>query len=412
MIAFSCVGKISNIKETEKFKIKDVKRFSSGWTIKTLNFQVNFGNSRINMQIKNGYFSNPDGTIKAKDNYIYTYIKDGENTVSTKIDYQDRLDPELVKDVVFSKKFVLDTNTINRFVVEAIRDKFGAGSVVDPMDMDKYNIYNLNQANNLLEKINDDRKEYIYAGDFIDDVERLLASDLINNHKFRIYGEYEIRYADSKGTFYKAFVPKRIYMVPDDQKDTAEEKMEMQFDFYFNKEGFDSTDYEELNKCFMRGYVKYYDAQYKNDECKGNVYCPITVALVSSERKYIDGMKKKFSGFDNCQYKCMRLTCNYIDGAEKKEITMDDLSEETRSDIECGLLDFEEVKRQFGGSTYGDRITEIRYSKYDVAFGIQETELIDEDFSSPEHDKKEKKADVSGISVEAGNPKDDEIFEI
>ena len=42
---------------------------------------------------------------------------------------------------------------------------------------------------------------------------------------------------------------------------------------------------------------------------------------------------------------------------------MDMLDDETREDIECGLLDWEEVKRELGGKTAGDRVSELRFTE-------------------------------------------------
>ena len=39
------------------------------------------------------------------------------------------------------------------------------------------------------------------------------------------------------------------------------------------------------------------------------------------------------------------------------------LDDETREDIECGLLDFEDVKRELGGRAIGDRISELRFTE-------------------------------------------------
>ena len=39
------------------------------------------------------------------------------------------------------------------------------------------------------------------------------------------------------------------------------------------------------------------------------------------------------------------------------------LDDETREDIECGLLDFESVKRELGGKAVGDRVSELRFAE-------------------------------------------------
>lgn len=411
---FNCVGRIFPIKDGGKLKQNDLKIFDSGWAQKTLNFRVRFGNSSTLMQIKNGYFANKDGTIREKDNVIYTIMK-GENGEyeSSKVNYIDRKDDNIVKNVPSGRKFTIDLCDINRFAVEAIYNKFLNDQDVRQEDMDKYNIYNAEQAKSLLDKISNSRSEYIYAGDFLNQMESLLSNGDISKNKFRIHGDYEIRYSEQKKSFYKTFVPKKIYLIPGEQQDSVEEKMEINMDFYFNKDGFDSTDFEKTGKSYLNGFTRYYDSQFKNDSCKGNVMCPITIVVNSKDPKYVGAMSKKFKDFSNCEYKCMKMNCLYIDGADKKEITLDDLSEETRSDIACGLLDFEDVKRQFGGSVYGEKVTEIRYVGYDASFGVQETDYVEENFDIPSHEmKKEVKNVIDAIpsTVSLTDDDDEDLF--
>jgi translation initiation factor 1 (eIF-1/SUI1) len=412
MLTFNCVGRITPVKETEKLKQKEVKVFPSGWAQKTLNFNVSFGNSRVLMQIRQGYFADSNGAMDVNKNTIYTsaFNKDKE-VEQIKVPMSDRFDTAIVASVPFGKKYSLDMNSINSFLIGNIQKKFQSGSSVKEEDMEKYNIHNSEECEQLIASMKANRKDYIYVGDFLKAVEKILADENIGKYKFKISGEYEYRYSEQKAQFYKTFVPKKIYRVTSDQLDSIEEKMEVNFDFYFNKKGFSDEDYANTGKCEMKGYIRYYDSQYKNDKCKGNVYAPMIVVLKSEDQRYIDAMKRKFTSFDGCDYKRMRLTCNYIDGAEKKEIQLEDLGEDLRSDIECGLISFEDVKKQLGGNVYGDRITEMRYVSYDVSIGAENTELTDLDVCYPEHDHVEEDDDLS-IDVSSAEENEEDIFEI
>lgn len=412
MITFSCVGRITPVKEGEKLKQKEVKVFPSGWAQKTLTFNVHFGTSRVLMQIRQGYFADSNGVMDTNKNVIYTstFNKDKE-LEQVKVPMADRFDKEIVSAVPSGKKYTLDTNNINAFLIGNISKKFKSGSPVKEEDMEKYNIHNDEECDELISSMKANRKDYIYVGDFLKSVEKLLADENIGRYKFRITGEYEYRYSDTKAQFFKTFVPKKIYRIPDDQLDSAEEKMEMNFDFYFNQKGFSDADYKETGKCEMKGYIRYYDNQYKNDRCKGNVYAPMIVILKTEDQRIADAMKRKFTGFDGCDYKRMRLVCNYIDGAERKEITLDDLGDDLRSDVECGLISFEDVKKQLGGNVYGDRITEMRYVSYDAAIGIENTELQDIDVCYPEHDDVKVESDIV-VTNASSEEDDDDIFDI
>ena len=67
-VYFDAVGMIYPIKETEKFKAVEYRRFDSGWAKKVLrfNFRTNTG-SVTNMEISALYRANEDGT-PADDN--------------------------------------------------------------------------------------------------------------------------------------------------------------------------------------------------------------------------------------------------------------------------------------------------------------------------------------------------------
>jgi hypothetical protein len=71
-------------------------------------------------------------------------------------------------------------------------------------------------------------------------------------------------------------------------------------------------------------------------------------------------MKKKLTAEDD-EVKSIGVVVKVIEGAERKEIKLEDLDEDTREDIECGLLDFEEVRKALGGNVVGDRISELRF---------------------------------------------------
>ena len=209
MITFSCVGRITPVKESEKLKQKEVKVFPSGWAQKTLTFNVNFGTSRALMQIRQGYFADSNGVMDANKNVIYTatFNKDKE-LEQVKIPMSDRFNKEIVSAVPSGKKYTLDTNSINTFLIENISKKFKSGSPVKEEDMDKYNIHNEDECDELMSSLKSNRKDYIYVGDFLKSVEKLLADENVGKYKFRITGEYEYRYSDTKAQFFKT---RRVY---------------------------------------------------------------------------------------------------------------------------------------------------------------------------------------------------------
>ena len=159
-------------------------------------------------------------------------------------------------------------------------------------------------------------------------------------------------------------------MAPDD----AELSTKMEMDFFFGEDAFDDSAYEETGKCFINGWISYYDG---NKDVRKNGFKPITITVREDEKK-VKGLRRKFNVEEGI--KTIGLTLKVIEGAERKEITMDDLDEETREDIECGLVNFEEVVKALGGNVFGDRISELRYVELMASKNkVQDTDYTAED---------------------------------
>mgnify|MGYP003491974209 CR=1 FL=1 len=83
--------------------------------------------------------------------------------------------------------------------------------------------------------------------------------------------------------------------------------------------------------------------------------------MKEDDEEKINRLKEKFACDE--KIKEIGLILKVINGAEIVEVTMDMLDEESKADIEHGLLDFEDVKRELGGRVIGERISELRYVK-------------------------------------------------
>ena len=107
----------------------------------------------------------------------------------------------------------------------------------------------------------------------------------------------------------------------------------------------------------VNGWFSYYDSNLKKQGFQND----IVVVIREENEKKRNALKKKFTVDEGI--KQIGLTLSVIEGAEVIELTMDMLDEETREDIECGLLDWETVKKELGGRAIGDRISELRFTE-------------------------------------------------
>ena len=348
---FNFIGKLAIGKETEKFKPIDRREFQSGWTNTTVKFNCISGTNRVMCVAQGGKWTDD------KKNVIKTFSKtttdvDG-NTVKGKnieIAWAKRFDKDQIDLVAGFKKFVVDTGDYRmRYKLQDAVKAFAEGTITDEM-IAEIGVDNIDDAKDALEKSQAKRKEFISEWDFAEYVAKLAGSNKYKDSLFNISGNYEVQYNSEKDSFYTNYHVNRITLASDD----ASPETSMKIDFYFTEDAFNDSAIDETGKATINGWVKYYDSG-----CKANGFKPMVVAVREGEKK-LKALQRKFN-VDGDDVKQIGLNVSVIEGAAMQEITLEDLDDETREDIECGLLDFEDVKKELGGRIAGDRVSEIRF---------------------------------------------------
>lgn len=346
---FNFVGKIALGKDSEKFHPIDRREFNSGWMNTTVKFNCISGTNRILCMTQGGKWKDD------KKNVIKTYSKsttdaNGNVTKGEKIDisWEKRFDADQIDKVAGFRRFVCDTGDAKlRYKLQDVAD----GKVAIDDDLVEIGIDSIEAVKTALEKSKAKKKVFLSEWDFAEYMTKVAASDKFKDKLFYVSGNYDVSYNAEKDRFYTNYHVNRVTLAPDDAKLVTELKV----DFYFGEDAWDDSQHDETGKCFVNGWVSYYD----NNVSK-NGFMPMSVAVKEEEKKAA-ALKRKFNADD--EIKQIGLTLKVIEGAEVVEITMDMLDDETREDIECGLLDFEEVKRSLGGRAVGDRISELRYTE-------------------------------------------------
>ena len=380
---FNFCGKIALGKETEKFRPIEVKKFTSGWMSTNVKFNCISGTNRVLCVSQGGKWDDD------KKNSVKTFSKSttDENGNVTKgesitIPWDKRFDKDQVEKVAGFRKFVCDTGDASiRYKLQNLVEAFENGTVTDDM-MEEMNIDNFEDAKVALEKSLSKKKEFISEWDFSEHLIKVCKSDKMKDKKFYISGTYDIQYNPVNGKFYTNYHVSRVKLAPSD----AEPSTEMKIDFFYGEDAWDDSQYDETGKCFVNGWVSYYDG---NKDIKSTGFKPTTIVIKEDNEKKLKGLKERKFNVDE-GIKQIGLTLQVVEGAERVEITMDMLDDETREDIECGLLDFEEVKKSLGGNTYGDRVSELRFEELTESKNIpQETTYAVEDMR-PARKKEEK----------------------
>ncbi len=339
---FEFVGKLKKIeKETDKFKAFDEKRYDSGWTNQTFKFNAVNGNNSHIMQVRTGFWSKADGSVDVSKMKIYARSKTegGAKSQQLEVAFSDRANPEVLAKIAYYSKFGI----------------------------------NLNKPGEEKNASND--HEYLFEGDFMNALRKLMDNSNFTGRKIRIKGNVDFQYGESTGIFYRTFTPTRIWLAGDDEK----EMMKMSVDLIYGPESIDESDDGIIR---VNCYHRYYDSNYKNDACKGQTTCPIQ--FVVRDPKIFDLVRRRFTNFpDECSFAKTDVMLDVINGTEMVSLTYDDLSDEAKENIDFGLSTLEDEIRLAGGTAFGDRVTELRFAS---SRNIQGTAYETEDLLPPRHD--------------------------
>lgn len=325
---FSFVGYLKPIREKENFKGFTTTKFDSGWMTERLRFNVIARDNRHLVEINAGRWQQEDKNVI----YGFTKPENGKKGESFQIPWGERTNPDMINKMAGWKVFTVDLDTYNhRQELEQSGDTEG------------------------LAKANSRRKHFLAGTDFCEYVNKVVNSEKIKNTKFRVNGIINYTYSEKNDRYYSTYEVTKIYRVDDDK----EPESTVNIDFYFAENPVDSEDYVETGKAIANGYTAFYD-----NSTKKNWYCPISLVMRfgtdDKGKKKIKGWEKIFGKFEDDAIRRMVLECEQIDGAQKVDISYDDLSDDTKEMIDFGIISLEDAIKDAGGSMYGDTIHEIR----------------------------------------------------
>ena len=352
---FTFVGKIQAIKDTESFHPVEKKTFDSGWSMTTVKFNCISGTNRIMCLVQGGKWNDE------KKNVVKTIAKtvtkeDGSVTRGEKIEipWNKRFDEKEIEKVAGYRKFVVDLGDAQmRYALQNAVKAFEEGNITDEL-IAKTGCNTLEDAKAALEKSMARRHVFLAESDFADFMVKVVASDKIKDTLFRISGYQEAQYNAEKDRFYVNYRVNRV----DIAKEGLNPATDMNIDFYFGKDCVNDDDFDETGVGYINGYTTYFDNMVKK-----NGFMPMI--LVVRDKAKLNVMKRRLVADDD-EIKNVGFVGEVIQGANMSAITMEDLSDEDREDIECGLVTFEDLVAARGGQKVGDYITEIRLSGWNA----------------------------------------------
>lgn len=349
---FTFVGKIAAIKDSEKFHPIERKNFTSGWTNTTVKFNVISNGNRIMCMTQGGKWADDS------KNSVKTFSKttrSADNTVikgeKIEIPWEKRFDDDEIDKVAGFKRYVVDLGDAQmRYKLMNAVKAFEDGTITDDL-IEITGCKTIDEAKDALEKSNKRRHVFITEWDFAEFMTKVVVSEKIKNTLFRITGYQDVQYSAKDGRFYVNYCINRVEIA----KEELEPATDMNIDFYFAENCIDESMFDETGKAFINGWTTYYD-----NNVKATGFMPMSIVL--RDEKKIKAMKRKLDVEDS-EIQSIGFVTSVIDGTDMVEITEDDLDEETKLDIECGLLTLEDALGALGKNKAGDRITEIRFKE-------------------------------------------------
>ena len=347
MANFEIIATLKAVKDSDNFSAFEVKDFDSGWQNTKYRFNAISGGNRFMLEIGGGKWKDD------KKNKILTFTKAeaGKKPSKLEIKWEDRKKPEVIEQVAGFKIYTCNLLTYDE--KKALEDEGKAD------DASKKN------------------HQFLEKTEFAELVKRVIDSGKYADAKFRILGTVDFWYSMKDDMYYRTLSVDKIYKVSNDTPCKAE----MTINTFYTENAVDDESYDETKKMIFNCYTDYYF-----NSIKENRFVPMTLIINGKGDEKADkkakAFKKKLTEFDDeaTVRKC-GLVCQMIDGAEERAITYDDLDEETRDNIDMGLISEEDAIKALGGSVNGNRITEYRVQSLarNSAKGSEATIYTEED---------------------------------
>ena len=327
MNSFTMVGKIVPIKDTGSFKGYEEKTYSSGWMTQTLRWNFVCGDNRHLVSIDAGRWKDD-----AKNSVIYTYSRgtSEEKSKPIQIPWSKRNDTATINEVSGFKIFTIDTDTKEH------RDEVTKSGDAKA-----------------IEESNKNERHFLAASDFCDLARKLVYSDKIKDWVFKIQGNIVYSYSEKTGKYYSLYEVTKIYRV--DESTTPYSNASI--DFYYAENFIDKDSIEDSGKAIMSGFTPFYDSVTKK-----TWFAPISIVM-RSDKDTVDVTEDVLNEFSNSEICKAVLSCKIINGAQKVDVKVSDLSEKVQKAIAAGIMDERQAIYNAGGQMYGERIQEIRFNK-------------------------------------------------
>ena len=341
MVNFELIGTLKTVKDKDDFHAWDVKDFGSGWQTTRYMFNVVSGSSRFMCQVGGGKWADD-----AK-NKIFTMSRptDGAKSEKMEVAWADRRNEEIISKV--SGFRIYTCNLLTKDEAEEVGE----------------------------EEAKKKNHQYIEPTEYAAIVKRVVESDKYTNTKFRILGTIDFQYSEKKNQYYRTMTVNKIYKVPNDTPC----KSEITINAFYTADSMNTDSFDETQKYYFNCYTDQYFSTVKE-----NRFVPMTLIIKGDgdNEKLANAFKKKLTAFDDeATVRKINLVCDAINGSETVAITYDDLDDDTKENVDLGLISLEDAIKGLGGNMVGNSVSEYRIKSFarSSAQGSEATVYTEED---------------------------------
>ena len=327
MSTFSFVGKIVPVKDTENFKGYTETVYESKWMKQRLVFNVVAGDNKHLVEINAGRWQEDK-----KNNFVYTMSRatTGKESEKIQIPWDNRNDPQIIETVAGNRIFTIDTDYYaHRKELEEAGDT------------------------KAFEESNQKRRHFLAGTDFCDFAKKVVYSDKIKDWTFRVNGNIVYSYSEKTGKYYQLYEVNKIYRVDND----TEPSCDVNIPFYFAEDFMNKDFIDDNGKAIMSGFTTFYDSNTKR-----NWFCPVVLAMRGNS-EVVNITEELLNNFENSKICKALLSCQAINGAQRRDIKIEDLDERTQKAIKAGVMSEAQAIRNAGGQVYGEKIQELRFKE-------------------------------------------------
>ena len=376
-ISFQARGILSISPETDRFKPFTEFKSESGWNNPKLIINLTENGYRHSMTIGGNasslYKADESGTIRI--NIPATYDASGQKVSDISqedIPFSERNNKKNLAKAAYWSKFILDLNTPNeRAILKKLNQKIKDGEALTTQDLQQLLVSSSSEAIEKINTMNKKHMEFLTAKDFIDAIMKVVTSEQYKDkHFFVARGRFYHSYNAEKQTFYENLEPFQIYL--DDEEGDKVDFCTANIDFYYGPNAVDIGAVDK-GKLYIKGWIRNYESRLKETVCIPKVLVFDCNYDTEIGKKQVDFITKMYTNTSEDDVWMIPTDVSIIDGAERKEITEADLSDDQKMYIALGLATFEKIKKELGGYVRGETVHEWHWIPNVKAKVVKET---------------------------------------